>query len=219
MRTQEMVELIGIAAARRRVAACRRRRGDRDQRVPVRAGPRPRPAGERLLEAGFDEADVDRILELVPLATHNQRGRGTLYVGTEQPMSRAPGRDRRAVDELAGLRAAQAPRRAVRRRARAPAAALRRGLRAPRAGATLERYPDSRRPTSCGRARSTWRRSTPTTWSRSATARSASCAPSSAAAHGRPVTPSSGEWLAAMTQTAGAHRHAGPAPASARPGS
>jgi MptA/FolE2 family GTP cyclohydrolase len=40
-------------------------------------------ASERLLEAGFDDADVERILELVPLATHNQRGRGTLYVGTD----------------------------------------------------------------------------------------------------------------------------------------
>jgi NitT/TauT family transport system substrate-binding protein len=40
-------------------------------------------AGERLLEAGFGEGDVERILELVPLATHNQRGRGTLYVGTD----------------------------------------------------------------------------------------------------------------------------------------
>jgi MptA/FolE2 family GTP cyclohydrolase len=40
-------------------------------------------ARERLLEAGFDGEDVERILELVPLATHNQRGRGTLYVGTQ----------------------------------------------------------------------------------------------------------------------------------------
>src|SRR5919197_2636661 len=30
----------------------------------------------------FEDADVERILELVPLATHNQRGRGTLYVGS-----------------------------------------------------------------------------------------------------------------------------------------
>src|SRR5438477_236426 len=44
-------------------------------------------ASERLLEAGFDDGDVERILELVPLATHNQRGRGTLYVGTEQPVN------------------------------------------------------------------------------------------------------------------------------------
>src|SRR2546425_1152408 len=30
-----------------------------------------------------EELDVEQILELVPLATHNQRGRGTLYLGTE----------------------------------------------------------------------------------------------------------------------------------------
>jgi MptA/FolE2 family GTP cyclohydrolase len=40
-------------------------------------------ATDRLLEAGFDDGDVDRILDLVPLATHNQRGKGTLLVGTE----------------------------------------------------------------------------------------------------------------------------------------
>src|SRR2546426_994936 len=40
-------------------------------------------AAERLGEAGFDELDVERILELVPLATHNQRGRGTLFVGSD----------------------------------------------------------------------------------------------------------------------------------------
>jgi MptA/FolE2 family GTP cyclohydrolase len=39
-------------------------------------------AAERLAGAGFDEPDVEQILELVPIATHNQRGRGTLYVGT-----------------------------------------------------------------------------------------------------------------------------------------
>ena len=40
-------------------------------------------AAERLGDAGFDDVDVERILDLVPLATHNQRGRGTLYLGTE----------------------------------------------------------------------------------------------------------------------------------------
>src|SRR4029077_9672568 len=44
-------------------------------------------AAERLLDAGFESGDVDRILELVPLATHNQRGRGKLYVGTEQQVN------------------------------------------------------------------------------------------------------------------------------------
>ena len=40
-------------------------------------------AAERLLDAGFAGSDVERILELVPLATHNQRGCGTLLVGTD----------------------------------------------------------------------------------------------------------------------------------------
>ncbi len=43
-------------------------------------------ARERLLEEGFEGADVERILELVPIATHNQRGLGTLFVGTEQDL-------------------------------------------------------------------------------------------------------------------------------------
>ena len=36
---------------------------------------------ERLLADGFDESDVERIFEAVPVATHNQRGLGTLHVG------------------------------------------------------------------------------------------------------------------------------------------
>jgi len=40
-------------------------------------------AADRLADAGFAAGDVDRILELVPLATHNQRGKGTLLVGTD----------------------------------------------------------------------------------------------------------------------------------------
>jgi GTP cyclohydrolase-4 len=35
----------------------------------------------RLEAQGFDEEDIDRILEAVPVATHNQRGLGTLHVG------------------------------------------------------------------------------------------------------------------------------------------
>jgi GTP cyclohydrolase-4 len=44
-------------------------------------------AARRLLEAGYGDGDVERILELVPLATHNQRGHGTLLVGTEQTVN------------------------------------------------------------------------------------------------------------------------------------
>jgi GTP cyclohydrolase IV len=35
----------------------------------------------RLLEDGFDEQEVERIFEAVPVATHNQRGLGTLHIG------------------------------------------------------------------------------------------------------------------------------------------
>ena len=81
--TQEIARLIGIAAASpervRRVVgveawginAC-----------PCAQGLVRGSATERLLEAGFGDGDVERILDLVPLATHNQRGKGTLLVGT-----------------------------------------------------------------------------------------------------------------------------------------
>ncbi len=88
MRTQEMVSLIGIAAA----SATGGRRVVGVEATGINACPcaqglvRGR-ASERLLEAGFDESDVERILGLVPLATHNQRGRGTLYVGTDRPVN------------------------------------------------------------------------------------------------------------------------------------
>lgn len=83
--TQEMVSLIGIAAAT----------SDRTRRVvgveatginacPCAQGLVRGRAAERLLEAGYE--DADRILDLVPLATHNQRGRGSLYVGTERQL-------------------------------------------------------------------------------------------------------------------------------------
>src|SRR3954452_2501446 len=82
--TQEIARLIGIAAASpervRRIVgveawginAC-----------PCAQGLVRNSAASRLLEAGFADHDIARILELVPLATHNQRGKGTLLVGTE----------------------------------------------------------------------------------------------------------------------------------------
>ena len=82
--TQEMVKLIGIAAASSR--GVRRLVGVEAAGInacPCAQGLVRGRASERLLEAGFDDGDVERILELVPLATHNQRGRGTLYVGTQ----------------------------------------------------------------------------------------------------------------------------------------
>jgi GTP cyclohydrolase I/GTP cyclohydrolase-4 len=82
--TQEMVELVGIAAAT--AHGVRRLVGVQAAGInacPCAQGLVRGRASERLLEAGFDDGDVERILELVPIATHNQRGRGTLYVGTQ----------------------------------------------------------------------------------------------------------------------------------------
>jgi GTP cyclohydrolase-4 len=82
--TQEMVSIIGIAAASR--ATLKRIVGVEATGInacPCAQGLVRGRASERLLDAGFDEDEVERIFELVPLATHNQRGRGTLYVGTD----------------------------------------------------------------------------------------------------------------------------------------
>jgi GTP cyclohydrolase I/GTP cyclohydrolase-4 len=88
MATQEMVSLIGLAAASE--ARTRRLVGVEATGInacPCAQGLVRERAAERLGEAGFAELDVERILELVPLATHNQRGRGTLFVGTEAPVN------------------------------------------------------------------------------------------------------------------------------------
>jgi GTP cyclohydrolase I/GTP cyclohydrolase-4 len=86
--TQELVSLIGLAAASER--ATRRVVGVEATGInacPCAQGLVRESSRERLEEAGFDSEDIERILELVPLATHNQRGRGTLYVGTEEPVN------------------------------------------------------------------------------------------------------------------------------------
>jgi GTP cyclohydrolase IV len=82
--TQAMLGLIGIAAASE--GGVRRVVGVEAAGInacPCAQGLVRGKASERLLDAGFGEGDVERILELVPLATHNQRGRGTLFVGSE----------------------------------------------------------------------------------------------------------------------------------------
>ena len=86
--TQEMVSLIGQAAATTR--GVRRLVGVEATGInacPCAQGLVRGRASERLLEAGFDGDDVQRILELVPLATHNQRGVGTLLVGTAERLN------------------------------------------------------------------------------------------------------------------------------------
>src|ERR671924_438569 len=86
--TQEMISIIGIAAASathvRRIVGVE---ATGMNACPCAQGLVRGRATERLLEAGFDELDVERILELVPPATHNQRGRGALYIGSDHPIN------------------------------------------------------------------------------------------------------------------------------------
>ncbi|MFN8188667.1 MAG: GTP cyclohydrolase MptA [Gaiellales bacterium] len=85
LRTQELVTLLGLAVASPRgtrkaigveatgITAC-----------PCAQGLVRESAADRLAEAGFSPGDIDRMFSLVPLATHNQRGRGTLVIGTNR---------------------------------------------------------------------------------------------------------------------------------------
>jgi GTP cyclohydrolase I/GTP cyclohydrolase-4 len=81
--TQEMVSLIGIAAAT--AGTSKRVVGVEATGInacPCAQGLVAGRAAERLTEAGFEADAIEQILQLVPIATHNQRGRGTLLVGT-----------------------------------------------------------------------------------------------------------------------------------------
>ena len=80
--TQEMYGLIGIAAANG--ATSRRIVGVTAQGMnacPCAQGLVRDAAVGALRDDGFSEDEIDRIVELVPIATHNQRAKGTLYVG------------------------------------------------------------------------------------------------------------------------------------------
>ena len=135
---------------------------------------------ERLRDAGFDDDEIARVFEAVPVATHNQRGIGTLHIGCPEGCTEAieaadAARDRRVGDELGDLRADEAPRRG--RGGREGPQAARASWRT--ACARWCAWPASAStpwaPTpSSPRARRTSRRSTSTTWWPSATACSAS---------------------------------------------
>ena len=90
---------------------------------------------ERLKAEGFTDDEIGRIFGAVPVATHNQRGIGTLHVGCPESLRRrrrggGPPDDRRELDELGDLRADEAAGRAGGGREGPPAPALRGGLRA-----------------------------------------------------------------------------------------
>jgi GTP cyclohydrolase IV len=83
--TQEIFTLFGSAVASER--GTRRLVGVAAQGMtacPCAQGLVAASARERLLADGFDEEQIGRILEHVPVATHNQRGIGTLHIGVPE---------------------------------------------------------------------------------------------------------------------------------------
>jgi GTP cyclohydrolase-4 len=80
--TQEIYSLLGVAVASE--AGTRRLVGVRAQGMtacPCAQKLVEARSRERLTDDGFSEDEIERIFEAVPVATHNQRGLGTLHVG------------------------------------------------------------------------------------------------------------------------------------------
>jgi GTP cyclohydrolase-4 len=63
--------LVGVSAAGMTACPCAQELVEASSRV-------------RLVADGFSDADIDRIIAAVPVATHNQRGLGTLHVGVPE---------------------------------------------------------------------------------------------------------------------------------------
>jgi len=80
--TQEIYSLLGAAVASE--AGTRRLIGVQAQGMtacPCAQTLVQARSHERLLEDGFSESEIERIFAAVPVATHNQRGLGTLHIG------------------------------------------------------------------------------------------------------------------------------------------
>ena len=80
--TQELYTLIGTAVASER--GVRRLVGVEAQGMTACPCAQELVAGaarERLVEQGFTDDEIERVFDAVPVATHNQRGIGSLYVG------------------------------------------------------------------------------------------------------------------------------------------
>jgi GTP cyclohydrolase-4 len=80
--TQEIYSLLGVAVASD--AGTRRLVGVRAQGMtacPCAQKLVEAHSRERLTDDGFSDDEIDRIFEAVPVATHNQRGLGTLHIG------------------------------------------------------------------------------------------------------------------------------------------
>ncbi|HEY8770809.1 MAG TPA: GTP cyclohydrolase MptA [Thermoleophilaceae bacterium] len=88
--TQEIYKLFGAAVASAR--GTRRLVGVEAQGMtacPCAQEMVTERAAERLAADGFSEDEIARVFEAVPVATHNQRGIGTLYVGCPESCSDA----------------------------------------------------------------------------------------------------------------------------------
>jgi GTP cyclohydrolase I/GTP cyclohydrolase-4 len=82
IQTQEIYTLFGSAVASAK--GTRRLVGVAAQGITACPCAQQLVAGKarlRLQDEGFDDAQIDQILEAVPVATHNQRGLGTLHIG------------------------------------------------------------------------------------------------------------------------------------------
>jgi GTP cyclohydrolase IV len=80
--TQEIYTLFGTAVASER--GTRTMTGVQAQGMTACPCAQEMVAGaarDRLAEQGFDAEEIERAIEAVPIATHNQRGIGSLYVG------------------------------------------------------------------------------------------------------------------------------------------
>jgi GTP cyclohydrolase IV len=80
--TQEIYSLLGVAVASE--AGTRRLVGVRAQGMtacPCAQKLVEARSRERLVDGGFSESEIEKIFEAVPVATHNQRGLGTLHIG------------------------------------------------------------------------------------------------------------------------------------------
>jgi GTP cyclohydrolase IV len=87
--TQEIYSLFGSAVASE--AGTRRLTGVAAQGMtacPCAQGLVEAGARDRLRDEGFTVEEIERILEAVPVATHNQRGLGTLHVGCPEHCDR-----------------------------------------------------------------------------------------------------------------------------------
>ena len=87
--TQEIYTLFGVRGGLgARDAPAGGRPGTGHDGVPVRPGARDGALAERLRDDGFTEDEIARVFEAVPVATHNQRGIGTLHVGCPEGCER-----------------------------------------------------------------------------------------------------------------------------------